>query len=1309
MQVNFGKCLFVTAALCALSAVSSLFAGEVYWKGITSPNWSAGTNWFGGVVPTANDVAVFDPAAQAITRWNVRLSANATVAGIRFTNLTQSVTCDASGDFSLSIGSNGVSVAGSDVTLDLACSLSADQRWNVTAGKELIHSGQLRGGAKLTKAGAGRVWLTGDSAFSGTYRIEQGILKGAVFAAPVMDGLDVWMDAADIATLVTNASGQVTSWTDKVGGQLMTPPVGIGGGPLYGATLFNGRPGLCFDRTLNNGLLMASGYANTTNVATAFVMMQRRSAQTAYAGLLSLYNNGNTDHNNANSAAFYHFNGTAPFYTLMGWRNNMSGGQIPLTQESPMCLMSRFNGSSHTLMQDGDIPGSVSTAAQMYAPFNADRLILGNRPVSSYTYPFNGDVAEVLVYNRVLTATEELQVTEYLRAKWKPVEAVEDVLKDAALWFDASKPESVTTNAFGAVTSWSNLVSETKLLPLSSTNYPAYTASGMDGLPAIRFSKDVFNSLQTSGGYHNRGAELTFFVSLIPGAEQNAYAGVASVVDGVSYDYSSTATALLMYLRGTTTGQQWSGHRNNVGLSYSYTSPQTPAVAMSRFDGAEHTFVVNGDAAGQAVASQGNFNANYFRLGDRIEATSRPFNGDIHEVLVFNRRLSPSEEKRVTDYLEAKWVATTNITQLLAKANLHLDASAAASIQTNATGSVTNWTNLAGSSVMTVPSGTYSGPLLVNGAMNGRPVLRFSPATNTALIMVQGYTNNEAQVNAFIVMRPNATQGAYAGLLSIYKGSFTTDANNNESAVVAYYASNDVLSGYRNGGVNLAPITDIPYNAPACLHSAFNGVAHTMALNNGTVASSAYSGKFGADRLCLGVRYEGSTFARHFSGDVAEMLIFNRTLSPSEKQRITDYLTAKWLPATSASQLDPLLQSATLWLDAAASATLVTDGNGQITAWSNRLDNTAKALLPPSLRQGPSVVSGGMNGRSVLRFNKDAATKQALMIDSGFALTGTATTAVIMMRTRTTQIGNARLATLWKDSGNDYGTSDGGIYGYFLNPTNLTGHRANAGKSNYSPLPTETPVCIFSRFDGSRHRMIKDERLCAAVDSTGTFNANRFALSYRVGADEWFNGDIAEVLVFNYALNPDQQWIIYTYLQDKWVKPASHGTLTGTQLIEVNSGAELDVRDINGLTVQSAAKLSGAGRVVGDLTVASGATVEAKVEGSDQTLAVSGDLTFASGSTVAMNYLSGAPLISAEGLLTLPSGITFSTSNLRESKRVGTIPVLRGTGWDNGSGGTPAAAGWTLSGTGGDTSFLLKASDFSVNLRVIRGTLISIL
>jgi hypothetical protein len=472
-----------------------------------------------------------------------------------------------------------------------------------------------------------------------------------------------------------------------------------------------------------------------------------------------------------------------------------------------------------------------------------------------------------------------------------------------------------------------------------------------------------------------------------------------------------------------------------------------------------------------------------------------------------------------------------------------------------------------------------------------------------------------------------------------------------------------------------------------------------------TAASSAYIGKLNADRLCLGVRYQGWTLNKHFSGDVAEVLIYNRMLSPAEKQRITDYLTAKWLPETPATQLDTLLQSATLWLDASAAETLVTDANGQIIAWSNRVDNTAKALLPPSGLKGPAVIAGGMNGLPVLRFDKDAAVNQALMIDTGFAMTGTATTAVIMMKTRATQRGNARLANLWKDSGQDHNSTDGCVYGFFPDATTLQGYRAG-GKSNFTSLPVETPLCMTSRFDGRRHRMIKDQHLCTPYTSTGNFNANRFGLAFRANHNEWFNGDIAEVLVFDYALNPEQQRLVYEYLQAKWVKPASHDTLAATQRIEVNADAELDVRDIDGLTVQEGATLIGAGSVKGDVTVADGGMIEAAVEGDSQTLAISGALTLANGSTVLLDYLDGMPLITADGLLTLQEDITFSASNLSESNRI-IFPVLRGSGWDDGSGGTPASAGWTLSGVDGYTSFFLNAADFSVNLKVNRGTIIS--
>ncbi len=1290
-----------------LISASSLFGADVFWSGATSRDWHTPSNWSGGSVPAGGDVAVIDPSRQAVTRWDFQLTNAAAVAGLRLTNLTQAVSGSASGNFALTVGADGVGVSGASVMLAFPCVVAAPQTWSVAAGAELVHSGELRGSATLAKAGEGRAWLTGQSVFSGNYRVEAGVLKGvSAYAAPVMDGLDVWLDASASGTFVTNSAGAMTVWSNRVGNSVMTP-VG-GGGPLWVAHAMRGKPAARFDRAANNGLIMQSGYANTTNVVTAFVVMQRRIDQNAFAGLLSINKDGEMDFNTPNGSVFFRFPNSAPNYTLTCDRNNTQGGEINVPQETPVCLMSRYNGQSHTLVQDGALAGSVSTDTRMAEPFAADRLVLGNRPVAGYAYPFNGDVSEVLVYNRVLTAAEERQVVAYLRQKWQEPGTLETVLGEASLWFDASHPETLVTNEAGGVLTWKSRVSETTLTPVTGAN-PLFLGQGANGLPAVRFDKDLANSLQTTGGYWNRGKALTVFVSLVPRASQNTFAGVVSVTGwGADFAEAGNACVILAFPEA----QRWGAHRQGSWLSSVFLVSEQPAFVMSRFDGGAHTFALNGTVLGAPVASEQTFNANLLRLGARLDGNNfnpPTFNGDIQEVLVYNRALSPAEESLVNGYLDKKWRKADDLGALLADAEVHLDASEAASVVTNEVGQVTAWSNLSSGAVMTVPavSGCV-GPQWVAGAMNGRPVMRFDNTLKTSLFMESGYANTEAGLTAFMVLRRGAMD-IFAGVLSAYNAAEPVDYDNLRSAALIETDSTPFsYNWYCNRVVGLGAVADVPFGTPACLMSAFDGLRHTMAVNGGAAASVAFVGNFDANRICVGARPIGG-MGYFFSGDVAEVLIYNRSLSAGETARVNAYLREKWQqPAT--NTLAALLGSAQLWLDASASGTLLTNASGQVTAWSNRVANTAAALIPPAGLTGPTPVAAGLNGRTVLRFDKDAALLQGLMVSEGYALTSASATAVVMMKPRTSQVANARLLMVWRDNANDYDNSDSGIFMYMPAATSCNGFRANNGKSGYGTIVAETPVCLVSRYDGNAHRMIKDgDVLCGPVWSgEGAFNANRLALGFRLNVNEPFNGDIAEVLVFDYALTPDQYGMIVAYLKDKWVNAPSTpvGALQGTQSVEVRSGAELDVRDAAGFAVESGGVLFGAGTVSGNMTVAGGGRIKALGEG-DNVLDVVGDLVFKPGATVAIDYAGGArPLVRATGLLSLPAQMTYAATNLIEVTGSATLPVLQGGLWDNGSGGSPSAAAWVLQGGSGAVQLQLDGASHRVNLQIIRGTLL---
>ena len=690
-------------------------------------------------------------------------------------------------------------------------------------------------------------------------------------------------------------------------------------------------------------------------------------------------------------------------------------------------------------------------------------------------------------------------------------------------------------------------------------------------------------------------------------------------------------------------------------------------------------------------------------------------NGDISEVLVYNRVLTADEEQSVYSYLWEKWQQKESLGALLADAAVHMDASVATSVITNASGRVTACSNRVSTTALTIPATNECvGPLWVANAMNGRPVLRFAKADKTALVMEAGYTNLGAQATAFVVMRYGVSGSDYDGVLSVFNATGFSDHDNSGRAllIAARYADYSRWYGHRNT-VQLSRVDDIPNATPVCLMSSFDGLKHTMAVNGAAAAPVASSGFFNANRFSLGARPSSTAGIDNFcNGDIAEVVLYNRALSARETALVNAYLRDKW-QQPSTNTLDALLVSAQLWLDASDSGTLATNESGQVTGWTNRI-STVQTLLPPAGLTGPTLVANGMNGRTVLRFNKDATPKQSLVLSSGYLLTNQATTAIVLMQRRATQATNARLLAVWKSGALDYNTTDGGVF-VTMNGSTVTswyGYRNSQSKSAVTGLPAETPTCLISRFDGNNHRMVVDGSvLCTNVASSETFNANRLALgNYMETGANPFNGDVAEVLVFDYALSPDQYQMISAYLKAKWID-APAGTpvaaLRGAQSFEVVSGAELDASETGGLSVQSGGRLSGSGMVRGSVTVETGGRIEAMNQGTG-ILGIIGDLAFQNSATVAVDYAGGGlPLIQASGALTLPNQMTFATINLNQVFGYSIIPVLKGASWNNGTGGAPNAVAWILqSQAGGVLSCVLDAATTTVNLRKIRGTLI---
>jgi hypothetical protein len=115
--------------------------------------------------------------------------------------------------------------------------------------------------------------------------------------------------------------------------------------------------------------------------------------------------------------------------------------------------------------------------------------------------------------------------------------------------------------------------------------------------------------------------------------------------------------------------------------------------------------------------------------------------------------------------------------------------------------------------------------------------------------------------------------------------------------------------------------------------------------------------------------YIGPGLGSYFDGDVAELIVAGE-LNLARRRRIENYLGAKWFGAAPETDVTTLV-SASLWLDASASANSLQHASGAVGAWINHGHAGGEFSANIQEETRPQIVSGGLHGRDVVRFDGD--------------------------------------------------------------------------------------------------------------------------------------------------------------------------------------------------------------------------------------------------------------------------------------------------------------------------------------------------
>ncbi len=234
-------------------------------------------------------------------------------------------------------------------------------------------------------------------------------------------GLKLWL-RADAG--VTSSGGLVSAWADQSGNGNDASQGTATYQPTVVSNSLNGLPVIHFDGNYNMMVLPTSTDLGIQSSPYEFFIVARPTADATYGHVYFLLSGGSYEQFE------YHLvsTGNARFIPNSGNYLDKSGDY---TDGAAHIFAGRASSTGGSVRVDG-VDGAVFTSDLTSS--DTGNLCLGARQFS--TFFFNGDIAEVIVYNRVLSPSERTQVEQYLATRYNvtdmplAVQATEFLAKD---------------------------------------------------------------------------------------------------------------------------------------------------------------------------------------------------------------------------------------------------------------------------------------------------------------------------------------------------------------------------------------------------------------------------------------------------------------------------------------------------------------------------------------------------------------------------------------------------------------------------------------------------------------------------------------------------------------------------------------------------------------------------------------------------------------------------------------------------------------------------------------------------------------
>lgn len=456
-------------------------------------------------------------------------------------------------------------------------------------------------------------------------------------------------------------------------------------------------------------------------------------------------------------------------------------------------------GNTIRLFVDGVIAAmqdSLCTVARGNYDFQIGAMTAG-------THCFEGDIAEIQIYNRALNLSELPRVNQVLASTY----GMSGIAGNAVARWTA---DSLTGSDASSVTNWTDVLAGKNATQAVAGNRPKLFSNALNGHKVVRFSSPSSQYLTVAAADSPVSAAGSFtLVMVLKTSTQGVVSSLFYQNTGLlGCEQSGVVPDWAFCLNGTQIGAGLGGGANgcgaDLGLYGGALADGNPHIAMYVRSGETISLFLDGVRVASQTSlcsgARGNYN---FQIG-AMTAGTLCFNGDIAEIQIFNRGLTPWEVTSLNQSLAATygigsaagcvvvWGSNASGQTSVPKGLVGVSSVASGSafnLSLKNAGTVTAWGNNAQRQT-NVPSGLTNVVALAGGTSFGLAIGNQPPIATNAT--VTGFVNHDLAIT-LPAFSPDGAALNYR-VLSL------------PSAGALYQNSNDV----RGAQINFpnAPVTD---------------------------------------------------------------------------------------------------------------------------------------------------------------------------------------------------------------------------------------------------------------------------------------------------------------------------------------------------------------------------------------------------------------------------------------------------------------------------------------------------------------------